>query len=340
MNISELNIVEHDAYEFMKFNSIRKELMEYTSRPLFDRYSPIYTFTTENLDSYLNVLNIKDRSCLTVTSSGDQIINLALLGASNIDCFDTNRVAYYFTKLKLSALQALKYEEFIEYFTSLHAIRPNSSVMLLENNNVFSLSLYKKIYDYLDEDVKLFFDMIYSNNNQDNIEVKKLFYNISDERAIYNNTYLRDKEHYYKARELVKKIVDKGINYNTLDVFDITSLKNKYDIVLLSNIYDYIDSKKELYADFVTQDVTNIVNQDGDILVNYQYGYRQRKNLKIVDNLAVHVDAFDNKYFNVSDIRELSNHKFKLIGVPSIYRNSRDEGIEDCVYIYKNCRTI
>ena len=341
MDINELNIVEHDVFEFMKFNTVRKDLMEYSLKPLFDIHSSIYTFTTENLDSYLNALDIKNKSCLTVTSSGDQIINLALLGASQIDCFDTNRIAYYFTKLKLAALQSLKYEEFLEYFAHLHAIRPNSAIVLLDNEKVFSYSVYKKlIYDYLDEDVKLFFDMIYSSKDYNNLEVKKLFYNMSDDRAIYNNTYLKDKEHYYDARIACKKIMDKGINYHTLDVFDIVSIKNKYDMILLSNIYDYIDDRQKVYADFITKEVTNIVNPNGDILLNYQYGYRQRKIPNIINNLAVYVSNLDNKYFNISDIRELSNKEFTLLGVPSIYRKSREEGIEDCVYIYKKNRTL
>lgn len=335
MSIEEFKLVEHDINEFLKYTEARKELLEYPMKPFFDKYSPIYTFTTENLDSYLNTLNIQDKSCLTVTSSGDQIINLALLGASKIDCFDTNRIAEYYTRLKLAALQELKYEEFIDYFTNVHAVCPNTKYIFLDNDECFSYSLYMKFYNFLDEKTRLFFDSIYSYFKYDNTSIVNTFYNVSDDRAKYNNTYLKNKENYYKARELTKKITDNGINYSTLDIFDITKLSNKYDLVLLSNIYDYLGGKKDIYAKYVLDDVSNIVNPEGNILLHYQYGYRQRKDMSIRDNLAIYVNSDDTRYFNISEIRELSNKEFTLIGVPSIYRNNRYLGVEDCAYVYK-----
>ena len=328
------NIV-FDFEQLIKFVELRRNLQEYADKPLFDKYSPIYTFTTENLDSYLNEFDIRGKDCLTVTSSGDQLINLALLGASNIDCFDSNKIATYFTKIKLAAIKALEYEEFLDYFCSLHAIRPNEASYLLENDNCFSLNYYSKIRKYLDEDTLLFFDLIYEKYKGDSLKIKKLFYNISDERAMYNNTYLRSKEYYSSAKKHIIDLHNKGINFYNLDIFDLPNIQKKYDLILLSNIFDYIESKKEIYAKYVKEDVCTLLNRKGNIILNYQYCYRQRKNLIINDNKAVYVKNFDKRYFNYSKIEELSDNKFILIGVPTIYRVKRQEGMEDCIYVYK-----
>ena len=109
--------VEKDFNEFIGYAERNRDILLYTKKPIFEKYSPVYTFTTENLESYFIEMNLEDRKCLTVASSGDQLINLALMGAKKIDCFDYNRITYYIVKLKLAALQDLTYQEFIDYFT-------------------------------------------------------------------------------------------------------------------------------------------------------------------------------------------------------------------------------
>lgn len=47
----------------------------------------IYPFTTENIAGYINEFELKDKSLLTVGSSGDQVINAALYDCQDITLF-------------------------------------------------------------------------------------------------------------------------------------------------------------------------------------------------------------------------------------------------------------
>ena len=60
----------------------------------------IYLFTTENISGYINDMDLKDKSLLTLGSSLDQAYNALLLGASQIDVFDINVNVEKFHKVK------------------------------------------------------------------------------------------------------------------------------------------------------------------------------------------------------------------------------------------------
>ena len=327
--------VNYDIQMFKNNSTTNRILINRYNKLKFDYYSPICTYTTENLDSYLNTLNIENKRCLTVTSSGDQLINLALLGAHKVDCFDTNIISVYFTKLKLAALQALSYEQFLNFFSSTNAASPNGNILYFINDDYFKYETYFTFRKYLDKDVCLFFDKIYAYYNYDGQQIKDsgLFYNFPDDRAIFNNTYLKNEKKYYEARELTRKLVSRGIIFFTYDIFDLSRLQSKYDLILLSNIFEHLGDKKVLFSDYVKNNLCNILTIDGEVVVNYQYGYRQKKNPFFINNLAVYVSPSDDRYFNISNISELQG--FTLIGVPSIYRLQREEGVEDCAYLYK-----
>ena len=53
-------------------------------------YCPIYLFTTENIKGITNSLDVTNKNILTVSSSGDHILNMLLNGATNIESYDIN----------------------------------------------------------------------------------------------------------------------------------------------------------------------------------------------------------------------------------------------------------
>ena len=88
----EKNNIENIVNESMKqVRSSFKSLMH----PVFNEYSSIYTFTTENLGGYIKKLNLKNKKVLTVTASLDHMLNLVLNGVKEIDNFDINKNTYY-----------------------------------------------------------------------------------------------------------------------------------------------------------------------------------------------------------------------------------------------------
>lgn len=311
-------------------------------RPEFGEYSTMYTFTTENLSGYLKQMQIKDKKVLTVTASGDQLINLALCGAYSISNFDSNKNAYYITMLKIAALKALTYEEFVSYFTSCDdKVIDRLGTLLVpievnENRDYLSYDLYLKIRSYLSSDVVCYFDSLYHeyNNSGANLNASGLFFNTSRRDAIDNNIYLANDNNYYKAREQMEKI---SYNFYCCDVYQIHRIPEKYDIVFLSNIYDYVTKEKytdnvdnSIYIQYVKEGLNDILNPNAEIAVTYQYHYRERNNA----NRSALQKLFGKGKYIVASKPELDKYKFKKIIINAslgIYKHSED----DCLYIYE-----
>ncbi len=308
----------------------------------FSEYCSIFTFATENLDSYLKELNVVNKKVLTVTSSGDQLINLALLKANEIDCFDINRLCYYYTKLKITGLMFLDYEEFIKYFVYCEdsVLMANVLYALDINEQCLNYNIYNKISEKLDSDVRYFFDKLYAEYHYDGIHIARsaLFNNISLVSAMYNNTYLASRENYYNARQQIKHLQDNNkIKFYNLDVFELHKLDQKYDIVLLSNIYDYIPvSLQYKFTEYVKHQLDGILRPGSRVVVEYQYcGDSRKQSENTIKNLSINVGCIKNsKYVLSKDVEALGTLNLSLIKVPTIYKELRESNMEDCVYVY------
>lgn len=308
----------------------------------FSKYCSIFTFTTENLDSYLKELDVYNKRVLTITSSGDQLINLALLNVNFIDCFDINRLCYYYTMLKLTGLMFLDYEEFISYFTYCEdsVFIADTMYPLNINEYRYDYNIYTKIREKLDIDVQLLFDELYATYEYSGeaISRSKLFNSVPMTSAKYNNTYLASCENYYKAREQVKKLIENNrIKFYNLDFFQLHELDKQYDIVLLSNIYDYVTfdeynqrNDNTEYIQYIKNNLDSILNPEGQVAVTYQYRYREKN----MANRTVLQRLFGKGKYIIENKPELDQYRFKKIIVSNsidIYRETDD----DCIYVYE-----
>ena len=80
--------------------------------PAPKEYQSTFLVTNEPIAQYYNIFPIKNGRVLTVASSGDHILQAVCNGANIIDAFDNNKIALYFTKLKIAAVKALNQDEF------------------------------------------------------------------------------------------------------------------------------------------------------------------------------------------------------------------------------------
>ena len=79
-------------------------------------YKRIYPFTTENINGYINYFDLKNKSLLTVGSSGDQILNAYKNRCRDITLLHLHPYAKYYINLKIAGILSLSYQEFIEFF--------------------------------------------------------------------------------------------------------------------------------------------------------------------------------------------------------------------------------
>lgn len=133
----------------------RGEFLEYDYQGFFK----IYPFTTENIDGYMHNFDVFGKKSLTVGSSGDQVINLAMCGCLDQTVIDVCPNTKFYFYLKKAGLLELDYSEFLQFFRF-----RNYPMLFKENSSVFSSELYDKLkntlYD-LDKDSFTFWDTLF-----------------------------------------------------------------------------------------------------------------------------------------------------------------------------------
>lgn len=280
----------------------------------FDNYNLIYPFTTENIKGYFDLLDIKDKSVLTVGSSIDQALNSYLYESKDIDIFDINPFINYYYYLKKSAIKNLNYDEFLEYLVYYIGF-------FKRNNKAFNIETSKNLMSDLDYKSYLFWNTLFSNYK--NLYIRRtLFssdeYNINVLKNI--NPYL-NKDNYYKLKSNIDKFNPKIINSNLLDITD--KLNKNYDIIFLSNIAHNIE---KLYDNDLNKFRDNInsllpfIKDKGFIVLAYLYDFD--KNTKINPSWDI--------IHNVKLINELFDGNIELLSFEGISKKNKDS-----ILIYK-----
>ncbi len=222
----------------------------------------IYSFATENVSGYIDYFDLKDKSLLTVGSSGDQILNAFYNGARDITLFDINPYAKYYVYLKISSILSLSYEEFKSFFFQ-YVTSP-----FKKNDAMFSKDLFDRkikptlrLFDY---ESFLFFDELFS--LYDGSVVRSRLFDDDENRhdvIIGFNNYLKDEESYNKLKGIIKKIYFK---YISGDIFK-DDISVKYDNIFLSNLCSLVgvDELKVL----ISKLDSNNLNPSGSMLLGY-----------------------------------------------------------------------
>jgi hypothetical protein len=202
----------------------------------------IYDFTNENVSAYKDLFDFSNARVLTVLGSGDQYFTSLLNGAKNIEVFDYNIVTWYYFLLKFTAIKYLSYEDFYQMFIT---------------DNLDNLKIYNKLLPYLPEDCIWFFNKLYL--------LRRKFSSIVTNNTLFlaslNNNSIKipylNKEKYYELQEILKHIdIPVFYNCNLLDLKNLIS--SDFDILILSNIYHYLDFSVSDYQEFL--DEFNIPN--------------------------------------------------------------------------------
>ena len=277
----------------------------------FNRLSQIYSFTTENIAGYFEYLDFTNKNILTVVASGDHIINAFYKGAKQVYGFDINYLALIFTELKLVALRNLQYKEFLHFFMI------NEENDIEKNKNALDYAVYiNKLRKDLSKSVAENWDMLYQNFNNNGYDLRNsyIFNNKYDNNNIKlkSNLYLKSELDYNIAKENItkKEIILINSNYKDLNFRNLPILKN-YDIILMSNISDYIKNiynKKENYLEEYIKDIIqNFKNKTNIIVCAYLYNIQNTEYRTEIDN-----PIFRKEIFNKLDITYMEK-KFKSV---------------------------
>lgn len=277
----------------------------------FNSLSQIYSFTTENIAGYFEYLDFTNKNILTVAASGDHIINAFYKGAKQVYGFDINYLALIFTELKLVALRNLRYKEFLQFFMI------NEENDIEKNKNVLDYRVYiNKLRKDLSKSVAESWDTIYQNFNNNGYDLRNsyIFNNKYDNNNVKSNSnlYLKSELEYNIAKERIdeKEIILINSNYKDINCYNLPNLAN-CDIILMSNISDYIKDiykKKANYLEeYIREIIQNFNNETNKIVCAYLYDIQNTKYRSEIDN-----PIFRENIFNKLDITYIEKN-FKSV---------------------------
>lgn len=216
-----------------------------------DLFNFIYPFCNENIKELLSYFNLKDKDCLSVLASSDQIFDMYLNGAKSITTFDINKLTFYYYNLKKAAIMAgLSFEDYKEFFCfeEYDNHRVNQSVF---NQNVFDI-----IKKYLDKDSYIFWGQLYNCFSAKEIRVPfGLFtYDEPSNQIVQKTVGYFNEESYRELQSRIRNLEIKFIHTNikSLPAY----LECKYDFMYFSNIIQYCDS---MFKDY--ENLDSITNQ-------------------------------------------------------------------------------
>lgn len=267
--------------------------------PIFSERSKVYPFTTENLAGYMKHLNLENKKILSITGSGDHILNSFYYSANSVIGFDINYLASLFAELKFNALRKLDFENFKKY-------------LFAESNKSMDFEIYKRIREDLSESCLSFFDSLYGDYDFKGADLRKgkLFnkrFDFDDLR-IRSNPYLFSEQGFEKTKSNIK---DKDIYLINSNIRDLPSkLEENFDVVLLSNLADYSQQIYPnnqdhfgLFCNEILLPFKNHLNKGGIICSAYVYDAREKENYKNpVDNPNFRRDIMGNLGMNYREI--------------------------------------
>ncbi len=195
----------------------------------FTMFDKVYPQSNEQLSQYFSSMGLNGKNVLTVGSSGDQVLYAGLYGAKKIVCFDINPFTKYYYDYKVAIIKALSFDEFKQCFNFDKNNRLNSKTFL-------SYKLYGKISHLLPEKSRAFWDNVFLESN----EVE--YFTHPCIRGDYVGLYSSDENQYneIKAMLLTCPPQVKFINCDITEIVDKIGQQEKFDVIFLSNIIDYL----------------------------------------------------------------------------------------------------
>lgn len=188
---------------------------------VFSEYSPAYCATNEDLRAVIGFSDVKNSRVLTVAGSGDSPIFYRIAGAKSIDTFDLSYCAKVVMDIKTSAVSVLEHPEYIEMILSLYNSKGTNQI-----------SHFEKINDHLSSDVKNFLS---------EMDGCRIFKNGLNPRSYQR--YMPTATEYSKMQQMIKQ----PFEFKWSDISNIhTELHGHYDIINLSNVFQYIKSAETI----------------------------------------------------------------------------------------------
>lgn len=285
----------------------------------YQPFQSIYPFTTENISGYIDLFKLRNKSLLTVGSSGDHQINAALYDCKDITTIDVCPYTKLYIYLKVACLIELTKKEFLSFLC--YKGYPST---FKDNKEVFNLKIFYKVRDalrILDYESYLLWDELFQSFKPE--EVRKLLFSFDEEHyhvVIGCNPYLSSELAYQEAKEKIKKA---KLKFIIGDIFK-DDINDTFDNIWLSNIGTY---KSRHFVKIMTSKMSELLKEDGTLLISYLY--QTIRTTKYQEGWQLIYDL--EKTFAI--LEEFHPELISFLGVKGI--KLADKNIKDSVLVYK-----
>lgn len=224
-------------------------------------FGHVYLFTNENVADYINRFDMRGKRILSVAAGGDHAFECLLSGASFVDMFDVNYAQKVIVELKSHMIKSLPYEDFMDFFFDKKHFFDKKIIAPLWKNFSRELSLYMDWYYCMGECAprRMF---VYGKSMNPGYDKDKI-------------SYLSCSEKYAELSNRIPRV----FNFAHRNISDLAGYYNqKYDFILLSNIFDYYRCPmfggpmvfNQFYDNVIKRlSEKNLVQKDGYIMLDY-----------------------------------------------------------------------
>ena len=277
-----------------------------------EMFEMIYPFTNENIKDMFSCFNFKDKECLSILGSSDQVFDMYLRGAKSITAFDINPLTKYLFYLKRAALRAdLTKEEYLSFFCS--------SENYDELKKSFNEETFTRIVPFLKGNSYKFWTELYTRYSGYKIREQDCLFSFDEYKrsTLESIVYYLSDEGFEKVKEISSSIKITFVNKNIKDLI----LSKNYDLMYFSNLIQYASSifyQQSLYEtkyeeekvslqefkDFIIQYKDNL-NDNGVMIIGYIYTILEECDTIAIFNKKIRDEVFPNdtysyKYFKAT----------------------------------------
>lgn len=245
-------------------------ILNYRAR--FEGIQKTYFYTNENIKEYIDYAKINSSTkCLSVMASGDHAFNLVTKGAKVIDTFDINRLTEYFSLgFKRALILKNDYYEFINICNLI-----SDEKLSLDD----TCDLINDLLPYMDKKYSKFWLEIMNynywvqKNNKRTIDLFHMLCLITEKTNGHskNNLYLKSVQEYNLLRN---NLGNANISFKELNITELSDAfrKNKYDVMMLSNILDYVNLDVKSFNE-LAKSLESMMNKEGILFLKYIFLY-------------------------------------------------------------------
>ncbi len=275
----------HSKAEFMD-DGTRKDIFGN------DATTRVYNFSNEFLDETFEGLDLDGKRAFVVGSSGDQALHCIQNGAREVTLVDGNMWTKPYVELKLAAIKNLDFADFTSY---------------MSYDQIFNPAFYAKVSHDLSPESQAFWDNIMLEFSGSTLEDIALSMNVKDEFFQHSSSYFdpdigKRESNFYMREDGFNKLKENlkncrvNIEIAELDEFPEVA-KGKYDLIMLSNIYDYAPGS--VFFSVLENLNDNHLTDEGYIQAHYTFGQRERAYEDFMDSLGAYTRSRNGKNIRI-----------------------------------------